>query len=81
MSSSDNEYYDNPYNGDEFGYDPITQLSEENERLRDLISVMIPELKLRLRHLDYCLPDPKNAPEVKQLVRLIIRAENALSVP
>jgi predicted aldo/keto reductase-like oxidoreductase len=81
MSSSDNEFYDNPYNGEEFGYDPITQLSEENERLRDLIGVMIQELKLRLRHLNYCLPTPKNIPEVEQLVKLIIRAENALSVP
>lgn len=81
MSSSDNEFYDNPYDEGEFGYDPITQLSEENERLRGLISIMIPELKLRLRHINWCLPDPKNAPEVKQLVKLIIRAEHALSVP
>lgn len=79
MSSSDNEYYDNPYEYDDIS-DPMTQLSEENERLRNLVGLMLPELKLRLKGLQQCWPGEEINVQVK-LTNLIIRAEHALSVP
>ena len=74
-------FYDNPYDEGEFGYDPITLLSKENERLRDLVSVMLPELKLRLKGFEQSWHGEGVGADVKRLTKLIIRAEYALSVP